>query len=177
MGVLGTLEFESKTEAESEAKNGTELEFRFDQDPEPGERPAPRGRPAGRRNATARDMSAAQVKRLQKAVAEDIAGLLDLGGTLWEVSGDTCCAPTLQRDAPAIGDAIAGCLARNPKLLAKFSQVDFVTATIQFAALGKALKPLAESIWHNHISGAREGGDDEQQTGGVNLGIFPAYSA
>lgn len=169
MGILTS----TKTEPEITEEIGTEFELKFEQDPEPGERPAARGRPRGPAKRTT-DLTAPQVKRLSKEVGEQLAGLIDMGGTLWEMAGDECCAPIVQEESKPIGEAIAACLARNPKLLARFSDVDFVTWTLQIGALGKALKPVAAAIWRNHISGAHEG--KEKDGGGIDLSAFPSYT-
>lgn len=170
MGILTS----TKMEPEIVEETGTEFELKFQPDPEPGERPATRGRPRGPAKPTS-DLTSTQVKRLSKEVGEQLAGLIDMGGTLWEMAGDECCAPIIQDESKPIGEAIAACLARNPKLLARFADVDFVTWTLQLGALGKALKPVAAAIWRNHISGAHDG--EEKNGAGIDLGAFPSYAA
>lgn len=114
---------------------------------------------------------------MSKSVAEDLAGLFDLGGTLWEFAGDECCAPILQEQSKPLGDAIAACLARNPRLLAKFVDLDVVSLTVLVGAIGKALKPVAVAVWKNHISGAGFDKEGTDGSGGIDFAQFPAYAA
>lgn len=172
MGLLSTL----KMEDENSDEKTTELAPKFEPDPEPGQSPSSRRRPAARRKAlpAGGTMSTAAVKKMSRDVAGQLAGLIDMTGTLWELSGDKCCAPIVQEQAKPVGDALAACLERNPALLARMVDVDFVTMIIQIGAVGKALKPIGEAVWHNHISGEHHGGGDDGP--GFDADAFPPYA-
>lgn len=173
MGLLESLKFGSENDTELEEESGQTLP----QDPEPGQAPARRrGRPP-RRPADPGGMTTAQVNKLSKSVGADLAGLLDLGGTVWEMAGDKCCAPVLQDQSKPIGDAMAACLARNPRLLARMSDVDFVTMTLQFGMLAKALQPVVKAVWHNHISGDGSEAVNNGRGNGIDFDAFPPYPA
>jgi len=165
MALLDSLEIE--------VENPSENPIEFTADPEPGERPARRRSGRARTPAPAGEPSKTQLTKMTKEVAADLAGLFDLGGTLWEVAGDECCAPILQQQAKPMGDAIAACLARNPKLLARFTDLDVVSMTVLVGAIGKAVKPVGMAIWHNHV----KGGGDEYGPAGIDFDQFPAFPA
>lgn len=173
MGLLESIEIES----EIGDKIPDTIPEEFLRDPEPGERPT-RGRGRPRKTAAApAEPSKTQVTRLTKSVAADLAGLFDLGGTMWELAGDTCCAPVLQEQAKPMGDAIAACLARNPRLLAKLVDLEFVSLTVLIGALGKAVKPVVEAIYHNHIAGGGDNDDGPDGGNGFDASRYPAYSS
>ena len=173
MGLLESLKFGSETDPEMDEESGQTLP----QDPEPGQAPSRRRTRTPRRAPDPSGMTSAQVNKLAKTVGADLAGLLDLGGTVWEMAGDTCCAPVLQEQSKPIGDALAACLARNPRLLAKFSDVDFVAMTLQFGMLGKALQPVVKAVWHNHVTGDGTEGVNNGRGNGVDFDAFPPYPA
>lgn len=154
----------------SDPETGGELGEEFRADPEPGIR-ANSGRKTTAKVAPA-PVSKASVTKLSREVADNLCTLLELGAAMVSMSDDVC-GPVLEQQARPTADAIASILARNPKLLAKFAQADFAILAIQIGALGKALKPLAETVYHHHIARDHEGNDDER----VDLDRFhvPAY--
>ncbi len=175
MSLISKLKGDDETDTESV----TEPTLEFARDPEPGERPS-RGRKATSVKAVPVTPSKAQVTKMAKEVADDLAGLLDMGATLWALAGDECCAPILEEQAKPISDALVACLSRNPRLLARLATTDIISMTVQFTGLYKALKPLAVTVYHNHISKAvdDEGdGSGVSRDGVVNLRQYPAFSA
>lgn len=139
----------------------------FPQDPAPTERPAARGKkPAPRKVAAPRSPT---VAKLAKEVGEDLATMLGMTAAAWSLT-DQCCAPVLEEQAPDIAKALTAILARNPRLLAKLAQADTAILAMQVVALGKALLPVGQAIYRNHV--AKE---DGEHGGGVPLDHFPAY--
>src|SRR3982751_3800706 len=147
MGLLQSLKMEDEKKDESKSVNGVEFGSKFEPDPEPGHPATSRRRTRKPAAQPAAGMSPTRIKALSREVGGQIAGLIDMTGTLWEMTGDTCCAPVVQEQSGPVGDALAACLARNPELLARMADVDFVTMILQIGALGKALQPIGTAIW------------------------------
>ncbi len=174
MGLADKLNFK----LESKPENEPEIEQLFEHDPEPGT-------PPRRRNATKEAVKSAPVRRtstsntkLAKEVGEDLTSLLEMTAVMWGMT-DQCCAPVLEEQAKPIATSLAAILAKNPRLLQKFAQADFVSTTVQIAALGKALYPIGKAIYTNHVSKAVEDegeGHEHERAGTVHLGAFPAFS-
>lgn len=172
MALLDSLKIGAKTDDEFEEEIGQQ----FAQDPEPGQASG-RGRkaPAARRVPAA--PSKAATTKLAKDLAEDLAGLIELGAITWGMSDD-CCAPVLESSAEPIANAITACLAKKPRLLAAFAQADLVSWTLLLSTLYKALQPVGKAIYRNHISKAVD--EDVQgvshDPGAIRLNEFPAFS-
>jgi hypothetical protein len=175
MGLLDKLQLVEKDDAEF----SEEFEHQFEQDPEPGERPAARKPKAAARPAPGATSKAALAK-LSKQVAEDLATVIEVGAAVWGMS-DECCAPELEAQARPIADALVGILARNPRVLMALANSDMAVMGVQTIALGRAVAPVAKKVYRNHISRAADDGgqEGEHQHGnpnGVQLGAFPAFS-
>lgn len=167
MGLLDRLEIAPKKDLENEEEIGVEIE----QDPEPDVTPAPTRRRSsgGAPPAKGRTSNAALAKR----VAKDLAGLIEGGAVVWGLT-DQCCAPTLEAQADEIATALVPVLARHPRLLAAFAESDIAAYALSSLAIGRAVKPVAEKVWKNHISKANREGE-EHVHGGINLDGFPAF--
>jgi hypothetical protein len=168
MGLLDRLELVQKDAPESNSEDAPE----FAQDPEPGERPRRKARktvaPVTPRKP------APTVARMAKEVGEDLASLIEMGAAVWGMT-DECCTPVLEQQAKPIAEAFTAILSRNPRLLASFANTDLVAYALQGGMLFKALKPVAQTVYRNHVSKAHNG-EEGQSRDGVNLGIFPAYA-
>lgn len=171
MGLLDSLQFTPRNDVE----NGEEDGPQFEQDPTPGETPRPsRRRPA---KAAAPAKRAPTSAKTARAVAEDLASLIEMGAAVWGMT-DECCAPVLEQQAKPIADAFTAILARNPRLLAKFADTDLVAYSVQAGLLFKAISPVAKTVYRNHVSKAV----DDLPEGGVNgagsiqLASFPSFS-
>lgn len=109
---------------------------------------------------------------MAKEVGNDIATMLEMTSVVWGVR-DQCCAPVLEAQAKPIGQAIAQILARNPELLRKFAQAETGVFVMQCLALGQALLPVGQAVFHNHV--LRQG-DTDQNADVTDLDTFPAFS-
>lgn len=168
MGLLDRLQLVPNSDSEDAPEIGPE----FDQDPDPGERPRRAVRKRTPAAATPRKQSPS-VAKMAKEVSEDLTSLIEMGAAIWGMT-DECCAPTLETQARPIAESITAILSRNPRLLAKFADTDLVAYSVQAGMLFKALKPVATTVYHNHVSKTVE----EGATGdGIHLGNFPAFSA
>lgn len=161
---------------ESGEQIGDETGEDYQQDPEPGDPPPrktrrSRARAAPQKRASTR--GAAGTTKLAKEVAEDLTTLIQAGAAVWGMQ-DQCCAPVLEQQAKPIAQAFTAILARNPRLLEKFASTDIVSYTLQSVALGKALLPVGQAVYHNHVSKAVEG--DEHVDGAIHLDQFPAFT-
>lgn len=162
---------------ESGGESGEEFEQDYQQDPEPGT-PAPK-KPSRRRSSATRKAAPTRrtptVTKLAKEVAEDLTTLIQGAAAVWGMQ-DECCAPILEQQAKPIAQAFTSILSRNPRLLEKFASTDIVSYTLQSVALGKALLPVGQAIYHNHVSKAVEEGHDESGNGAIHLDQFPAFN-
>lgn len=171
MGLLDKFELRPQNDDESDSQSG----LQFDSDPAPGERPATKRRSRRPAAATPRKATASATK-IAKEVAEDLASLIEGTAVVWGLQ-DECCAPILEAQAKPIAVALTAILARNPRLLAKFADTDIVAYTLQTAALGRALLPVGQAVYRNHVSQAYEDGESVHGPGAVNLAGFPAFSS
>lgn len=173
MGLLDSIKFAPEKHSEDD----TETEPLFEQDPEPGQRPA-RGRAAKKTAPTpAPKKPPATTARMAKEVAENLTTLIEIGASIWGMSGDQCCAPVLEKQAKPMADTFTAILARNPRMLAQFANADFAVMTVQTIAFFNAVAPVVKAVYRNHVSKTVD--DDEGHihngSGAVNLGNFPAY--
>lgn len=151
-----------------------DVEDALPQSPAPGETPAPAKRRTSRTTA-ARQPSPGKpnTTKLAKEVAADIATLIEGTAVVWGMT-DQCCAPTLEAQAKPIADALVPILSRNPKLLAKLASGNMAVMVMQFIGLGRALAPVATSIYHNHVAKV-DPMAEEMQDAGLPLDHFPAF--
>ena len=152
---------------------GQEIGEEIDPDPVPDEKP--------RRRATRKPRTPSpQVKRpvaktvntMAKEVGNDLATMLEMTAVVWGIR-DQCCAPVLEAQAKPIGQALAQILARNPELLRKFAQAETGVFVMQCLALGQALLPVGQAVFHNHVLKQGETGPNADVT---DLDTFPAFS-
>lgn len=154
-------------------ENSEENDEVIPQDPVPDETPAT---PSKRKMARPTPTTAKPANtRLAKQVAADLATLLEGGAAVWGFR-DQCCAPVLEQQAKPIAEALTAILARNPALLAKFANTDIAVMTVQVIALGRALAPVGQAIYVNHVAKTNELGGDSNGNGSF-LDQFPAYQS
>lgn len=153
-------------------ENSDENEEVIPQDPVPDETPSA---PSKRKPSTRATPTTAKpaTSRLAKQVAADLTTLLEGGAAVWGFR-DQCCAPVLEQQAKPIAEALTAILARNPALLAKFANTDIAVMTVQVIALGRALAPVGQAIYVNHVAKTNQLGGDSD---GNFLEQFPAYQA
>src|SRR5580765_345124 len=157
---------------ESVRETREEIAEEIDADPEPAQ-PAPKRRTRRARPAAPKVTRPASksINTMAKEVGNDLATMLEMTAVVWGVR-DQCCAPTLEAQAKPIGQALAQILARNPDLLRKFAQAETGVFVMQCIALGKALLPVGQAIFHNHV--LRQGDTDPAAV--TDLATFPAFS-
>lgn len=176
MALLEKLNFVTKSETEFDTESEPEFETLLSQDPEPAEAPAPRRtRTNARRSAPRAAPAQPSIGKLRKEVTDDATTILEMVAAVWEFSGDSCCAPILNQQAKPLATSLVAIVARNPKLLAALAHSDSAVLLVQILSLGKAVQPLANAMWKNHVSADHdhEGGADD---GRVHLGDFPAFT-
>lgn len=144
------------------------------QSPTPGEPPPSRGKPL-RAVRPAPAASKTATTKLTKEVAADLATMIELVAVGWGLT-DECCAPVLEAQAKPTADAVTAILARNPRLLAKFAQADMAIMVMQWVALGRALLPVGQAIYHNHVAKPEELGVTDDGGNDLSPDAFPAFS-
>lgn len=153
---------------EKEQENGEVIP----QDPVPDETPP--ATPSKRKTSRPAPTTAKPANtRLAKQVAADLTTLLQGGAAVWGFK-DQCCAPVLEQQAQPIAEALTAILARNPALLAKFANTDIAVMTVQVIALGRALAPVGQAIYVNHVAKTNQLGGDSSANGSF-IDQFPAY--
>jgi len=174
MALLDKLRISEQTRPDTGEEIGEEILSEYAQDPIPNEPAATRGKASAtpRTPKAPRRAASPNTARLAKEVGDDLGTMIEMASVVWGMR-DQCCAPVLQEQAQPIAQAITSILARNPKLLEKFANTDIAVYTVQMLALGRALAPVGQSIYRNHVSKASNGG--KQGNGGVDLDQFPSY--
>lgn len=173
MALLDKLRIAEQTRPDTGEEIGGEILSEYAQDPTPNEPAATRGKasPAPKPPKAPRRAASPNTARLAKEVGDDLGTMIEMASVVWGMR-DQCCAPILAEQAQPIAHAITSILARNPKLLEKFANTDIAVYTVQMLALGRALAPVGQAIYHNHVSKAGHG---DQARGGVDLDQFPGY--
>ena len=161
--LLDRLTITTESGEEYAQEIGEEYEQEYAQDPVPDEKPAPRPARKAARTVTAAG-KARSTKALAREVAEDLAGLIEIVGVAIGFRCDEC-GDAVEQQAKPMADAVALILSRNPRLLEAFASAPIVEYTMGAAALGRAVKPIIQTVAHHH-----EHGDDSDA---VDLAAFP----
>lgn len=150
-----------------------EIDDEIDPDPHPDEA-APKRRTRRPRTPAPKVArpAAKSVNTMAKEVGNDIATMLEMTAVVWGVR-DQCCAPVLEQQAKPIGQALANILARNPELLRKFAQAETGVFVMQCLTLGKALMPVGQAVFRNHVL---KQGEDAPNADVTSLDTFPAFT-
>lgn len=123
--------------------------------------PAPVRRPGRRRSTSVAGVTPVTQATVRKVKA-DMTGILEILAAMWDFTGDHCCAPILEQQAPEIAEAVSLILKRYPRLMAKFMESDMLSTAIAIGMLGKAIKPVAGSVYTNHIAAPPPTEDTEE---------------
>lgn len=181
MGVLDALKitsysgtefpthFEDQFDGENPDENSPDFSSEFSPDPAPDELPRQSRKQPARRAAVEVPTTSRANKALAKKVGTELAGCIEMVAAMWEMTGDHCCAPVLEQQAPALGAAFAKILERYPSMLAKAAQSDLLSGVLTAGMVVTAVKPVATAVYQNHMINQK---DDD---GPDPLAEFPPY--